>query len=67
MVAGISLYGDIQACIDSLNFSPNVFVYSARVTNAENRFDDESQSSHKFNQQLPISSPITIVEYLISL
>lgn len=42
MVAGISLFGDVKACIDSLDFTPQVFIYGARVTNAQDRFDDES-------------------------
>ncbi len=42
MVSGLALYGDVEACINTLNFSPQMFLYSAKVTNAENRFDDES-------------------------
>jgi len=42
MVAGISLFGDVKACIDSLDFTPQVFIYGARVTNAQDRFDDEN-------------------------
>lgn len=41
MVAGIALYGDVKQCIDSLNFEPQLHLYSARVTNADNLFDDE--------------------------
>lgn len=40
-VAGIALYGDVLRCIDSLNFSPEFFLFSARVTNKDNFFDDE--------------------------
>lgn len=42
MVSGLALYGDVDACIKGLNFTPQMFLYSARVTNAQNRFDDES-------------------------
>ncbi len=42
LVSGLALYGDVEACINTLNFSPQVFLFSARVTNAQNRFDDES-------------------------
>lgn len=42
MVSGLALYGDVYACIKGLNFTPQMFLYSARVTNAQNRFDDES-------------------------
>ncbi len=40
-VAGIAVYGDVRACIQSLNFSPEIFVFGARVTNQNNKFDDE--------------------------
>jgi len=39
-VAGIALYGNVQDCIQKLNFSPQFFLFGARVTNAQNRFDD---------------------------
>jgi len=42
LVSGLALYGDVDACVRTLNFTPEVFLYSARVTNAQNRFDDES-------------------------
>ena len=41
MVAGIALYGDVKRCIESLNFEPQLYLFGARVTNAENKFDDE--------------------------
>lgn len=41
LVAGIALYGDVQRCIEDLTFEPEFWLYGARVTNAENRFDDE--------------------------
>jgi hypothetical protein len=42
MVSGLALYGDVDNCINSLNFTPQMFLYSAKVTNAQNRFDDET-------------------------
>jgi hypothetical protein len=42
MVAGLALYGDVQACIDRRAFVPVLRLYSARVLNANNEFDDES-------------------------
>ena len=42
MVSGLALYGNVKECINSLNFSPQIFLYSARVTNAHNTFDDEN-------------------------
>ena len=41
MVAGIALYGDVRKCIDRLDFNPQLFLLSARVTNQDNRFDDD--------------------------
>jgi hypothetical protein len=41
MVSGIVLYGDVKECIENLNFEPKMYLFGARVTNAENRFDDE--------------------------
>jgi hypothetical protein len=40
-VSGIALYGDVQGCIQSLNFTPEFFLFGARVTNSNNSFDDE--------------------------
>lgn len=41
MVAGIALYGDVAACINNLDFTPQFYIFGARVTNANNEFDDE--------------------------
>ena len=41
MVAGIALYGDVQACIEKRTFEPPFYLYGARVTNAQNTFDNE--------------------------
>jgi subtilisin family serine protease len=40
-VAGIALYGDVQDCIEHLDFTADFFIFGARVTNDNNRFDDE--------------------------
>lgn len=42
MVAGLALYGDVQACITAGQFIPTLQIHSARVLNASNEFDDES-------------------------
>lgn len=42
MVSGLALYGDVKSCIDNLNFTPEISIYSARVTNNQNKFDDDS-------------------------
>src|SRR6266850_148671 len=40
LVGGIALYGDVEACIEALAFVPQLRLYSARVLNEGNRFDD---------------------------
>ena len=40
-VAGLALYGDVQGCIDSRNFIPQLRLFSARVLNENIGFDDE--------------------------
>lgn len=42
MVAGLALYGDVEACIKSRSFVPRLTLYSARVLNEKLEFDDES-------------------------
>jgi hypothetical protein len=42
MVAGLALYGDIEECIRSRTFVPTLTLYSARVLNDQNQFDDEN-------------------------
>jgi len=42
MVAGIAVYGDIAACIQTNRFAPPLVIYSARVLNDQNRFDDNT-------------------------
>ena len=41
-VAGIALYGSVERCVQQKQFVPKLFLHGARVTNAENRFDDET-------------------------
>ena len=52
MVSGLALYGDVAACIRGLSFNPQIFLYSARVTNAQNRFDDESLIINQMEQAI---------------
>lgn len=42
MVAGVALYGNVEACIVSRSFAPQLTLYSARVLNDNCEFDDES-------------------------
>lgn len=39
-VAGLALYGDVEACIRARSFYPRLTLYSARVLNAQCMFDD---------------------------
>lgn len=41
-VAGIALYGDVLNSIQNREFVPLSYLYSARVTNQYNQFDDET-------------------------
>ncbi len=41
MVSGLALYGDVERCIETRSFVPLIQLFSARVTNAENLFDEE--------------------------
>ncbi len=42
LVAGIAEYGDVEACISARTFNPGFVLYSARVLNAQNEFDDRT-------------------------
>lgn len=41
MVGGLAVFGDVRACFQGGQFSSDITLYSARVLNSENRFDDE--------------------------
>lgn len=41
MVGAIAVFGDIRSCYEARLFSSNITLYSARVLNEHNRFDDE--------------------------
>ena len=41
MVAAIALYGDVRRCLESGSFSSGITLYSARILNEHNEFDDE--------------------------
>lgn len=40
MVAGLALYGDVEACVSERSFRPTLRLYSARVLNENCEFDD---------------------------
>jgi Subtilase family len=41
MVGGIAVFGDIRACYENRSFSSPIILFSARVLNDQNKFDDE--------------------------
>jgi hypothetical protein len=41
-VAGIALFGDVEACLEASEFASPLQIFSARVLNGENAFDEES-------------------------
>ena len=41
MVGGLAVFGDVRACFQAGQFASDITLYSARVLNDENRFDDE--------------------------
>ncbi len=40
-VAGIAIYGDVENCIKQRSFDPTVWLFSARVTNDDNKYDED--------------------------
>lgn len=40
-VAGIAAYGDIEGCISKKSFDPTAWIFSARVMNEQNEFDED--------------------------
>ena len=43
MVGGLAVFGDVRACYEAGHFSSPVTLFSARVLNNANRFDDEKR------------------------
>lgn len=54
MVGGIAVFGDIRACFESGVFSSPITLFSARVLNAENRFDDATLIIHQMRRVIEI-------------
>ena len=51
-VGGIALYGNVRESIEVLNFSPELYLLSARVTNENNKFDDEKLIIHQMDEAI---------------
>lgn len=52
MVAGLALYGDVQQCIERRSFVPMLRLFSARVLNANNEFDNERLITTQMKQAI---------------
>lgn len=52
MVAGLALYGDVQNCIQRRQFVPQLRLYSARVLNSDNGFDEEALITTQMRQAI---------------
>jgi hypothetical protein len=52
MVAGLALYGDVQDCIQRRQFVPQLKLYSARVLNQHNEFDDQTLITTQMRQSI---------------
>ena len=54
MVGGLAVFGDIRACYESGQFQSEITLYSARVLNDENRFDDERLIIHQMREAIEL-------------
>jgi len=43
MVGGLAVFGDVRACYEAGHFSSPITLFSARVLNGSNRFDDDKR------------------------
>lgn len=50
MVGALAVFGDVRRCYESGGFASPVTLYSARVLNNENRFDDERLIIHQMRR-----------------
>jgi hypothetical protein len=66
-VAGIAIYGDVENCIKQRSFDPTAWLFSARVTNEKNQYDEDllvetqlDQALRAFVEQYPNCKVINI-------
>jgi hypothetical protein len=52
MVGGIAVFGDVRQCYEAARFASEVTLYSARVLNEENRFDDDRLIIHQMEDAI---------------
>lgn len=51
-VAGIAAYGDLGNCINNRVFNPQVQLFSARVTDHNNEYDEEELVEHQYAEAI---------------
>jgi hypothetical protein len=51
-VAGIAAYGDIETCIRNKSFNPTAWIFSARVLNEDNQFDEDLLVENQLEQAI---------------
>ena len=66
-VAGIAIYGNVENCIKQRSFEPTAWLFSARVTNEKNKYDEDllvetqlDQAIRAFVEQYPNCKVINI-------
>ena len=52
MVGGLAVFGDVRACYEDGSFSSPVTLFSARVLNDQNQFDDEKLIINQMKQAI---------------
>jgi hypothetical protein len=54
MVGGLAVFGDVRACFQAGQFASDITLYSDRVLNDENRFDDEKLIIHQMRRAIEV-------------
>ena len=54
IVGGIAVFGDVRACYEAGHFASPVTLFSARVLNHDNRFDDEKLIIHQMRDAIDV-------------
>ncbi|MBE8989398.1 S8 family peptidase [Nostoc sp. LEGE 12450] len=66
-VAGIAIYGNVENCIQQRSFNPTAWLFSARVTDEDGKYDEDilvetqlDEAIHAFIEQYPNCKVINI-------
>ena len=54
MVGGLAVFGSVRACYENGTFASPITLYSARVLNSENRFDNETLIIHQMRRAIQV-------------